>query len=61
MHYGYNADGEVTTLTYTDSKKVQRTYNAVGQMTSTTDLDGHKTTFTCTCSGAGLPRAVGPR
>ena len=43
--YGYDADGEVTTLTYTDLKKVHRTYNTAGQMTSTTDLAGQKTTF----------------
>jgi RHS repeat-associated protein len=43
--YGYDADGEVTTLIYTDLKTVHRTYNAAGQMTSTTDLAGKKTTF----------------
>ncbi len=55
-NYGYNADGEVTTLKYTDSKTVSRTYNSIGQMTSTTDLAGHKTTFSYALSGAGLPR-----
>ena len=52
--YGYDADNEVTTLTYTDAKTVNRTYNGVGQMTSTTDLAGYKTTFGYTLSAPGV-------
>ena len=43
--YEYDNVGNITKLTYPDSKEVTYTYNADNQMTSVTDWNGHKTTY----------------
>jgi RHS repeat-associated protein len=55
VSYTYNADDQVTALTYPDTKTVHRAYNGAGQMTSTTDLTGETTTFGYSLTPAGVP------
>ena len=43
--YGYDGDGNVTTLTYPSGQQVNYEFNLAGRMTSMTDWDGNTTTF----------------
>ena len=49
--YGYNPDGDVTSLTYPNGQTVTRGYDAANRLTSVTDWLGHTTMMSADADG----------
>lgn len=51
VKYGYNARGDLTTITYPDGSTVQRSYDDVARLTGVSDWLGHQSTFSYDANG----------